>query len=194
MLNPSRPGQPALQRPQPGTLFKRRTAPLAATSKAEQQARVVAVAFTSALAGHGALAKAYADLDPQLAARSSYADWQAGRSLPVALARSDRYSSFSVAFADETDVGIVLTFQPAGAGAVEKLVALRLLKSRGARWLVDYVHQGHSSAFVDEANFAPGGFYPGSTPMSTSSWLPLVLALLLLVCVAVLVERRLGPG
>jgi hypothetical protein len=190
LLDPSSKGRPFVGRPPTATLFHSTPAPVAATQQAERDARGVAVAFSTAIEKRRALPGAYARLDASLRARYSLADWRAGHGLPLSFAAGDTYSAYSIAFADEKDVGIVLAFAH-GSGSAAKLVALRVQK-HGRRWLLAYVGQGHASSLVSEANFAPHGFYPGSTPMSTSSWLPLVLALLLLVGVAAFVERRLA--
>jgi hypothetical protein len=66
------------------------------------------------------------------------------------------------------------------------------VKKANGRWLIDYLRQGHSSRSVDETNFSPSGFSPGSQSTSFTAWLPLLLGLLALIVLVVLAERGLS--
>ena len=70
------------------------------------------------------------------------------------------------------------------------MLAVRVKKANG-RWLIDYLRQGHSSRSVDETNFSPSGFSPGSQSTSFTAWLPLLLGFAALIGLVVLVERGL---
>jgi hypothetical protein len=67
------------------------------------------------------------------------------------------------------------------------LFAVRFDKTNG-RWLVDYVHQGHGSNYIDDSNYAPAGFLPGSHQETLWTWLALVGGFLGIVAVAAFFE------
>jgi hypothetical protein len=67
------------------------------------------------------------------------------------------------------------------------LFAVRFDKVKG-RWLVDYLHQGTSSQYVDAGNHAPDGFLRGSHTETLRTWLALVGDFLAVVAVAAFFE------
>ncbi len=91
----------------------------------------------------------------------------------------------TIVFSGGTTVGLIASIP----GATEStLVALRFEKTNG-RFLIDYLHRGHSSARIDETNYAPPGFLPGSHVETIWTWLILVGGLIGLILVAAIVSR-----
>jgi hypothetical protein len=157
---------------------------------AEAAVHPLANAFVADLLQRRRLADAYALLAPSLRTRYALADWQAGRNLPLA-ANELATAGSTIAFSGGTVVGLVASIP----GATEStLVALRFDKLNG-RWLIDYFHRGHASARIDETNYAPPGFLPGSHVETVWTWLILVGGVLGLILVAALISRSLkGPA
>jgi hypothetical protein len=94
----------------------------------------------------------------------------------------------TVVFSGRTTVGLVAS---ASKGNSERLYAIRFDKVHG-RWRVAYTHQGTASSRVDQQNFAPAGFEPGSRRETAWTWLALGLGLIGLVAVVALLDRRLS--
>ena len=110
--------------------------------------------------------------------------------LPLSsLPRSTLIPGATVAFSGPKLVGLVYSFASANSDSV--LLAVRVKKANG-RWLIDYLHEGHSSRSISETNFSPPGFSPGSQSTSLTAWLPLLLGLVVLIGLVVLVERGLS--
>ena len=150
----------------------------------------LADAFIGDLLQRRHLPAAYALLAPSLRSHYSLADWQAGHDLPIAANHLATPGS-TVAFSGGRSVGLVASIP----GDTEStLVALRFDKSNG-RWLLDYLHRGHSSERIDETNYAPAGFLPGSHVETFWTWSILVGGLLGLILVAAGISRALkGPS
>jgi hypothetical protein len=157
-----------------------------ARRRAEAAVHPLANAFVGDLLQRRRLAAAYALLAPSLRSRYALADWQSGRDLPIS-ANSLVTPGSSIVFSGPTMVGLVASIP----GVTEStLVALRFERASG-RWLIDYLHRGHSSARIDETNYAPPGFLPGSHVETIWTWSILVGGLLGLILVAALVSRGL---
>ena len=111
-------------------------------------------------------------------------DWQAGDHLPVSVDSQKQYSISTVlSFAGASSAGFVSAVDEEPRVSPEStLVAVRFAKQRG-RWLVDYISQGHSSRLVDQSNYAPAGFLPGSHAQSTKDWAILILGFLAVVAI-----------
>lgn len=108
------------------------------------------------------------------------------------LNRGRTLSGLSVAFADAKVVGFVFAYTPPGGGVSDAtLFAIRYRKTPTG-WVRDYVHRGHGSAYVDEDNFAPSGFLPGSYGRDWNAYVPVLLVLLGVIVLVVLLERRLA--
>lgn len=166
-----------------------------ARARAEATVHPLADAFVGDLLRRRRLRDAYALLAPSLRVHYSLADWQRGRDLPLA-ANVYATPGSSVAFSGRTTVGLVASIAPGGtapAGSGSTLFAVRFEKTNG-RWLVDYLHRGHSSSRIDSSNYAPAGFLPGSHRETLWTWLVLVGGLLALIGVAGLVDRGLSRG
>jgi hypothetical protein len=155
--------------------------PAGAESPAEERARTraeaavhpLANAFIGDLLQRRRLPAAYGLLAPSLRSHYSLADWQAGHDLPIPANRLATPGS-TIAFSGSSSVGLVASIP----GAAEStLVALRFDKTNG-RWRIDYLHRGHSSTRIDETNYAPHGFLPGSHVETVWTWLVLVGVLL----------------
>lgn len=150
-----------------------------ARKRAEATVRRLAVTFVGDLLRRRHLPRAYAMLSPELQKSYSLHDWQEGRYLPLSAAGTG--ASFTIAFSGDTTVGLV------SAIGTDVLFAVRFEKTNG-RWLVDYMHQGHSSRYVDDVNYAPAGFLPGSHEETIWTWLALVGGFVAIVAVAALFE------
>lgn len=150
-----------------------------ARKRAEAVVRPLAVAFVDDLLHRRHLARAYALLSPDLQKAASLHDWQQGRFIPLSVTGTD--ASTVIAFSGGSTVGTVASM------GNDVLFAVRFDKVRG-RWLIDYLHEGRSSTYVDAMNFAPAGFLPGSRHETLWTWLALIGGFLALVAVAALVE------
>jgi hypothetical protein len=117
-------------------------------------------------------------------------DWAAGRNLPLPR-NALTTPGTTIAFSGATTVGLVATVP---GNSESTLFALRF-ERRDGRWLIDYLHRGHGSARIDETNYAPPGFLPGSHVETLWSWLILAGGLVGLILVAALISRGLkGPA
>jgi hypothetical protein len=164
-----------------------------ARERAEATVHPLANAFVGDLLRRRHLREAYALLAPPLRSHYSLATWQRGRDLPLA-ANPTATPGSSVAFSGGTTVGLVATIAPSSAGSDSTLFAIRFDKANG-RWLVDYARAGHGTTRIDETNFSPPGFLPGSHTETLRTWLILAGGLLGLILVAALVSRGLrGPA
>jgi hypothetical protein len=150
-----------------------------ARQRAEAIVRPLAATFVDDLLQRRQLARAYALLGPELRRGASLHDWQTGRFLP--LSATGTGGSEVIAFSGPTTVGIV------SAIGTNVLFAMRFDKTN-RRWVIDYVHQGHGSAYVDASNYAPAGFLPGSRHETLWTWLALIGGFLAIVAVAVLFD------
>jgi hypothetical protein len=147
--------------------------------KAEKTVWPLAVTFVGDLLQRRDLPHAYAMLSPDLRKGASLHDWETGRYLPLSATGSG--GSFTIAFSGATTVGLV------SAIGGDVLFAMRFDKTKG-RWLIDYLHEGHSSTRVDASNYAPAGFLPGSHVETFWTWLALIGGFFGLVAVAALFE------
>ena len=164
-----------------------------ARERAEATVHPLATAFVGDLLRRRHLEQAYALLAPSLRSHYSLADWQQGRDLPLS-ANATATPGSTVEFSGAKTVGLVASIAPSSAGADSTLFAIRFEKTNG-RWLVDYVHGGHSSTRINETNFSPAGFLPGSHQETLGTWLILAGILLGLILIAALVSRALrGPS
>jgi hypothetical protein len=154
-----------------------------ARAKAEETVRPLAVTFVADILQRRHLARAYALLSPDLQNGASLHDWQTGRFLPLSAPGSTE-GSFTIAYSGPTIVGLVASI------GNDVLFALRFDKANG-RWLIDYLHQGHSTTRIDATNYAPAGFLPGSHQETFWTWLALIGGLLAVIAVGVLFEHRL---
>jgi len=161
-----------------------------AREKAEATVHPVANAFVGDLLLRRHLLEAYELLAPSLRSHYSLADWQRGTDLPLS-ANALATPGSSIAFSGRTTVGLVASIAPSSVGSDSTLFAFRFEKLKG-RWLVDYLHQGHSSSRIDASNYSPPGFLPGSHVETLWTWLILAGGLLGLVLLAALVSRGLG--
>ena len=162
-----------------------------AQAKAEAAVRPLATAFVNDLIHRRELARAHALLTPSLRSRYTLADWEQGRSLPLSVSSRAAADGEDVAFSGASTVGLVFTITPNGGSNTDSILyAVRFVHT--GKWLVDYVHQGQTSTYVDAANYAPHGFLPGSSSGGTSSWLILVLAFVGVVAVVVVLDRLLS--
>ncbi len=163
-----------------------------AQARAEHAVRPLAQQFIVDLIGRRRLAAAYALLDTRLRRESSLVTWRAGH-LPLAVPETAEYGGLDIAYSGSSLVGLVATISPndGNPDADSILFAMRFVRA-GRAWRIDYLHQGHSSTYVDAGNYAPHGFLPGSSPGSTSSWLLLVLGFLGVVTVVALLDYTLA--
>ena len=150
-----------------------------ARKNAERIVRPLARRFVDDLLQRRDLPFAYSLLSPELQKGYSLHDWQSGRLIP--LSATGTGASILVAFSGGRTVGTVSSI---GSNV---LFAVRFDKTND-RWLVDYVHQGHSSPHVDELNYAPAGFLPGGHTETLWTWLALIGGFLAIVAVAVFFE------
>jgi len=164
-----------------------------ARERAEATVHPLANAFVGDLLRRRRLGAAYALLAPSLRSHYSLADWQQGRDLPLS-ANATATPGSSVAFSGPTTVGLVASIASSSVGSDSTLFAIRFEKTHG-RWLVDYLRGGRASSRIDETNFSPPGFLPGSHRETLWTWLILVGGLLGLILVAALISRGLrGPA
>lgn len=157
----------------------------AAASRAAAVVQPLATRFVDELVRRHDLGRAFAALAPRLRDRYSLLDWQAGRDLPLT-GTSSSTGGASVAFSGRTTVGFVAALSP------DVLFAVRFDKLDTLGWRVAYMHQGHSSSYVTEANYSPAGFTPGSRRETVGTWLILVGGLVGLIAAVALIDRRLG--
>jgi hypothetical protein len=155
-------------------------AEIRARQNAERTVRSLAVTFVDDLLRRHDLPRAYALLSPDLQQGASLHDWQTGRFLPLSATGSG--GSLTIAFSGATTVGVVSEI------GNNVLFAMRFDKTKG-RWLIGYLHQGHSSSRVDAANYAPAGFLPGSHVETFWTWLALIGGFFAIVAVAVVFEQ-----
>jgi hypothetical protein len=185
----------------PGNPFGTTTGPSAQQQAAEAAAaravaravRPSAESFMADVVFRKNLAQAHALLDPKLRATYALADWRAGKHLPVSVDPKQRYAISTVlSFAGARTAGFVSAVdEEPQVSSQRTLVAVRFAKQRG-HWLVDYVNQGHSSPLVDQSNYAPAGFLPGSHGQSTKNWAILILGFLAVLAIVLLLDRLLG--
>jgi hypothetical protein len=150
-----------------------------ARTSAERIVRPLARRFVDDLLRRRDLPFAYSLLGPELRKGYSLHDWQSGRLIPLSASGSG--ASIVIAFSGGSTVGTVSSIGP------NALFAVRFDETNG-RWLVDYVHQGHSSRYVDDLNYAPPGFLPGGHTETLWTLLALVGGFLAIVAVAVFFE------
>jgi hypothetical protein len=160
-----------------------------ARERAEAAVRPLASAFVNALIDRANLENAHALLTPQFQT-GSVNDWRSGQHLPLAFAKDSSLGSTTIVYSGGSEVGLIVAVDKPGVpdGA---LVALRFVK-QSTRWLIDYVHQGHSSTRIDATNYSPAGFLPGSHTESTWTWLILAFGLAGIVAVVALIDWRLS--
>ncbi len=185
----------------PGNPFGTTTGPSAQQQAAEAAAARAAAAavrpraesFMADVVFRKNLAQAHGLLDPKLRARYALADWRAGKHLPVSVDPKQQYAISTVlSFAGAKTAGFVSAVdQEPQVSSQSTLVAVRFAKQRG-HWLVDYINQGHSSRLVDQSNYAPAGFLPGSHAQSTKDWAILILGFLAVLAIVLLLDRLLG--
>jgi hypothetical protein len=170
------------------------TTPIVSKSDAAEQAAAdrsaaavqpLATGFVNDLASRRRLARAFTLLDPKLRERYSKQDWTSGRDLPLTGVEATSAGA-TRAFAGRLTAGFVSALPP------NVLFAVRFDKRPALGWRVTYVHEGHGSSYVDETNYSPSGFAPGSQPSSRSTWLILLGGFVALVALVVLVDRRLS--
>lgn len=161
-----------------------------ARARAEATVRPLSDAFLGDLMRRRHLAAAYALLAPSVRSHYSLRDWQEGRDLPVA-ANTTATPGSNIAFSGAATVGLVASIAPPNSESESTLVAIRFQKTNG-HWLIDYLHRGHSSARIDETNYSPNGFLPGSRHETLWTWLILAGGLLGIILVAVLLDVGLG--
>ena len=157
----------------------------AVARRARATVQPLANRFVDELVNRRDLDRAYALLAPKAREHYSLLDWQAGRNLPISGASGT--GGASVVFAGGATVGLVASFS---GGRV--LFAVRFDKLSALGWRVAYMHQGHASSRVTEADYSPAGFAPGSQHETVGTWLILLGGLALLIAVAAIVDRRLG--
>jgi hypothetical protein len=167
-----------------------------AQAAAAKVVQPLADAFVDAVAHRRRLAAAAALLAPALQRRNRLADWRAGRGLPLPPIRNGYgATSTAISFTGPTTVGVVGSATPANpiarSSGVDALLAMRFTKT-GGRWLVDYLHHGRSSRFVDATNYAPPGFLPGSHRETFGTWAALILGFLGVVAIVVFLDRLLS--
>lgn len=176
----------------PSILGKANPAEERARARAEAVVHPLADAFVGDLMRRRDLPAAYALLAPSLRSHYALANWQRGRNLPLS-ANTVATPGSTVAFSGSATVGLVASIAPISPGSDSTLVALRFEKTNG-RWLIDYLHRGHSSSRIDETSYSPSGFLPGSRRETLSTWLVVVAGLLGIILVAALVDRGLSRG
>ena len=115
-----------------------------------------------------------------------------GRDLPLSAAPGAAYSGADVAFSGRTMVGLVAQLSSSGAGQSDNILyAIRFERING-HWLIDYLHHGHSSTYVNETNFSPAGFLPGSHSETAFTWFILGGGVLALVVLVAFIDRRMS--
>jgi hypothetical protein len=172
---------PATSAPAPG-------APVAAIRRLDDE-------FVNDLVQRRNLGRAHALLAVKLRSRYSLAGWQAGHDLPISVKSGEDYRASSiVSFSGPKHVGLISSLSPrlGAEPSGPTLVAVRFAKADG-RWLVEYVHQGHGSvnqqglAVVDQTNYSPPGFLPGSHIQTFWDWAILGLIFVGLIAVVIAV-------
>ena len=140
------------------------------------------------------LGRVHSLLAANLRSRYSLADWQAGRDLPISVKGGGDYRASSiVSFYGAKHVGLVSSLSRRfGARPQEQpLAAVRFAKTND-RWLLEYVHQGHASRLVDQTNYAPPGFLPGSHRQTFWDWAIFGLIGVALIAVVAFLDRLLS--
>jgi hypothetical protein len=117
-------------------------------------------------------------------------EWQAGKHLPVSLPRGSTFGGTTVAYSGVDEVGVVVSVNEPG-NTQSGLVALVFENTTG-QWRIRYVHQGHSSTYVDAGNFSPAGFLPGSHRETATTWLILGLGFVGIVALVALIDWRIS--
>lgn len=176
-----------------GPSARQQTAEAAAARAVAKAVRPRAESFMADVVSRKNLAQAHALLGSKLRAKYALADWRAGDHLPVSVDPRKQYSISTVlSFSGARTAGFVSAVDEEPQVSSETtLVAVRFAKERG-HWLVDYINQGHSSRLVDQSNYAPAGFLPGSHGQSKKDWAILILGFLALVAIVLLLDRLLG--
>jgi hypothetical protein len=145
--------------------------------------------FVTAMTKHGNYEEAHNLLAVNFHSGST-SEWQAGEHLPLSLPRGSSFGGTTVAYSDAAEVGVVVSVNEPG-NTDTGLVALNFKKIAGD-WHISYVKQGHSSTYVDAANFAPPGFLPGSHRETTATWLILGLGLVGIITLVALLDWRIS--
>ncbi len=191
--------EPIALNPKPtGPVVPRPTNPAADVANrkaADKVVRPLAEAFVADVVNRRNLARAHALLAPSLRAKYSLADWEAGKGLPFSANGPEGGAPSTVlSFYGPKSAGFVSSvgFDDAATGEQATLVAIRFVKSD--RWLIDYLHRGHSSRYISQTNYAPSGFLPGSHVETLWTWAILVLGFLGVVAIVVFLDRRLARG
>jgi hypothetical protein len=120
----------------------------------------------------------------------SVADWRAGRDLPVTVPEHSSFGGTTIAYSGASEVGVVVSISEPGSSD-SGLVALRFEK-QGSSWDIDYIHEGHSSTYVDAGNYSPAGFLPGSHHETKWTWLILGFGLIGIVAVVAFLDWALS--
>ena len=191
---PPAQGNPTLTGPLVPAATSNAAADVAARRAADKDVRPLANAFVADVVQHRKLAEAHALLDPELRAKYSLDDWQAGDHLPFSADDPTVAPSTILSFYGPKAAGFVSSVGvDDGAGGHSTLVAVRFAKTDG-RWLVDYLHHDQSSRFVSQANYAPHGFLPGSHTETLWTWAILVLGFAAVVAIVAFLDRWLSRG
>jgi hypothetical protein len=182
-----RPGVPSLTATEPAETSPDLGFPDAATERARTQAvatvRPLVARFLTAVVRRPDPALARSLLVPQLRSRG----------LPLSsVPRSSFIPGATVAFSGPKLVGLVYAFAAAAPNTSDSILLAVRVKKENGRWLIDYLRQGHVARSINETNFSPAGFAPGSQSTSFTAWLPLLLGLLALIVLVVLIERGLS--
>ena len=162
---------------------------------ADEVVRPLAEGFVADVASRRHLAQAHALLGPGLRGKYSLDDWKAGHGLPFSADNpQDGVPSTVLSFYGPKSAGFVSSVgvDDPVTGEHATLVAIRFVKTD--RWLVDYLHHGHSSRYVSQTNYAPNGFLPGSDTETFWTWAILVLGFLGVVAIVVVLDRWLARG
>ena len=162
---------------------------------ADKVVRPLAETFVADVVHRRDLAQAHGLLAPGLSAQYSLDDWKAGKNLPFSVKDPGAVvPSTLMSFYGPRSAGFVSSVgvdDPA-TGEQATLVAIRFVKTD--RWRIDYVHRGHSSRYISQANFAPSGFLPGSHTETFWTWAILVLGFLGVVALVAFLDRLLARG
>jgi hypothetical protein len=177
----------SLTTPSPTTSSSGTGAPVAAIQRLDDE-------FVNDLVQRKNLSRAHSLLAANLRSRYLLADWRAGHDLPISVNGGRDYRAASiVSFYGPKHVGLVSSLSPRfGAQPQEQpLAAVRFAKTDG-RWLVEYVQQGHGTRLIDQTNYAPPGFLPGSHRQTFWDWAILGLIGVALIAVVAFLDRLLS--